>query len=403
VDPLAREYLRGAAAARKTVETDWIQQPIGDQQARPSKPPSFVEIGGEELVQSTISLADLPYLPLLSCAGWLVQGWSHIVAGYPRVGKTDLMMAIVREWLDTGHRILYITEEPQSIWGPRMQGRPGEWSGLRVVFGLGCPPDQLRQRARDGAEDVVIVDAIRNLLQLKDEKDNSEIAQATNRWVADARNASKVQFQPLDTSVGTPELPTPKTLVMVHHSRKGGGEHGEGIAGGHALLGGFDIAIEVLRDPNQSRERRLIRSYARLIESREAVYERCADNATFRLLGDPSALRLEDVSSRLLAALDGSFRSTHDLHASLGDPRPSEEQVRRALTSLAEKGTVLRDPAIALGQQRGKAHRWATSKASDSLAEVASSNGSTYRLELNSEAPDIASAVLSTFPGSVLS
>jgi hypothetical protein len=296
------------------------------------KPPSFLEVGGDELVHSNISVANLPYLLFLGAMGWFVMGWSHILAGYPRVGKTDLLLAIIREWLDMGLRVLFISEEPQSIWGPRMQGRPGDWSGLRIVFGLGCPPDELRRRARDGSEDVVIVDAIRNLLQLKDEKDNSEIARATNPWVADARNASKVQFQPLDTSVGTTELPTPKTLVMVHHSRKGGGEHGEGIAGGHALLGGFDIAIEVLRDPNQSRERRLIRSYARLIESREAVYERFADNATFRLLGDPSALRLEDVSSRLLAALDGSFRSTHDLHASLGDPRPSEEQVdtRRA-------------------------------------------------------------------------
>jgi hypothetical protein len=365
------------------------------------KAPSFLEVGGDDLVHSKISVANLPYLPLLTVMGWFVMGWSHILAGYPRVGKTDLLLAIIREWLDMGLRVLFISEEPESIWGPRMQGRSGDWSGLRVVFGLGCPPDELRRRARDGAEDVVIVDAIRNLLQLKDEKDNSEIARATNPWVAAARNASKVQFQPLDASVGTPEPPTPKTLVMVHHSRKGGGEHGEGIAGGHALLGGFDIAIEVLRDPNQSRERRLIRSYARLIESREAVYERCPDDGSFRLLGDPSALRLEDVSSRLLAALDETFRSTHDLHATLGDPRPSEEQVRRALTSLAEKGVILRDPDIALGQKRGTAHRWATSKASDSLAEVASSNGSTYRLELNSDEPDVASAVLSTFPGSV--
>jgi len=308
------------------------------------------EVGADELVKSETRLEDLPYLPLLGAAGYLVRGWSHIFAGYPRIGKTELVLANIREWLDIGLRILYITEEPRAMWEPRLAGRTGNWSGLRIVFGLGSNVDALLSRARDGVEDIVIVDALRNLLQLKDENDNSEIARAVNPWIADQRE-------------------TGKTLFMVHHDRKGGGEHGEGIAGGHAILGSFDIAIEVLRDPNQATNRRLIRTYARLIESQEAVYEKAqpqfqplhpsVGTLGFRLLGDPKALRLEDVASRLLASLTGEPQTTKELHAGLADPQPSLEQVRQALLKLAHEHKIRRQPPIEAGEQRGKSHSWA--------------------------------------------
>lgn len=316
------------------------------------------EAGGDELVQSTGTLADLPYLPFLGVTGYLIRGFSHLVAGPPRVGKTDLLVALVREWLDAGKSVLYITEEPRMIWEARLGGWPGDWSGLRVVFGLGAEVDALRARACNGRENVVIVDALRNLLQLKDEKDNSEIARAVNPWIADQRA-------------------TEKTLVMAHHNRKGGGDHGEAIAGGHALLGSFDIAIEVLRDVNQARNRRLLRTYARLIESREAVYERVETSPPsidspvggfrFRLLGDPKALRLDDVANRLLLNMTAEFQTTKEHHEGLSDPRPSLEQVRQALMALAHKGSILRDPPISAGKVTGKTSRWAGLTPADNL------------------------------------
>lgn len=52
-----------------------------------------------------------------------------------------------------------------------------------------------------------------------------------------------------------------KTLIMAHHMRKGGGDHGEGIAGGHALMGEFDIAL-TLRKEDRSPRRRLVTAFA---------------------------------------------------------------------------------------------------------------------------------------------
>jgi DNA repair protein RadA/Sms len=46
-----------------------------------------------------------------------------------------------------------------------------------------------------------------------------------------------------------------KTLIFLHHERKGGGQHGEGIAGGHAALGVVDVGLELVRDPNHANRR----------------------------------------------------------------------------------------------------------------------------------------------------
>jgi hypothetical protein len=207
-----------------------------------------------------------------------------------------------------------------------------------VVFGLGVDVQQLRRRAREGVEDVVVVDAMRNLLQIKDEKDNSEIARASNPWIGDARSGGK-------------------TLCMVHHNRKGGGEHGEGIAGGHAFLGVFDIVTEVLRDPNQAKNRRVLRSYARLIESRESVYER-TESGNFQMLGDPRSVSLDQVAARILPLLTDELHSTKVVHGLLDDPQPSYEQVRLALDKLARLNQVRREPPIETGSQRGKTYLW---------------------------------------------
>src|SRR5262249_28581746 len=148
---------------------------------------------------------------------------------------------------------LYFTEEPRSIWRGRLAQAAGPWTGLRLVFALGVPHLELLARIRDGEEDVIIIDTIRNLRILPaDESDNGAVARALTPWIASARERGK-------------------TLLLLHHTRKGAGDHGESISGGHALLGAVDIALEIRRD-NQA-NRRMIRGYARLIQPEDLLYE----------------------------------------------------------------------------------------------------------------------------------
>jgi len=77
----------------------------------------------------------LEYLPFLAMDGYIVKGWSHLVAGYPKSGKTELAARLCHEWRD--ERILYFTEEPQSIWKARLAGLPEGWDHVTLVFALG--------------------------------------------------------------------------------------------------------------------------------------------------------------------------------------------------------------------------------------------------------------------------
>jgi hypothetical protein len=297
----------------------------------------IVEANAAELALShltgTGAGAPPPSLPLLGQPGYIIEGWSHLLAGYPRCGKSELLARLCREWLARGKRVVYFTEEPRSIWEHRLGNLPGPgahagpegWAGLRVCFALGTALDVLYQRAFGGDEEVVVIDTMRNLLQLEDETDNSRIALVLNPWIAGARASGK-------------------TLVMAHHMRKGVSENGEGIAGGHALLGTFDVALEILRDEGVPRRRR-IRCYARLISPREMVYE-MDEEGNMRYLGHPDALKLDEVESRILVVLGDQWRKTREVRAALGEPLPGIDQVRHALTGLALRGEIERCPPI---------------------------------------------------------
>jgi len=247
----------------------------------------------------------------------------------PASRKTDLLLACSRQWLRIGERVLFITEEPVTIWQHRLKLWAGAWTNLQGAFGLGADPAMLRKLAREGEATVVVVDALRNLLHLIDEKDNSEIARVVNPWVVDARVAEK-------------------TLVLAHHQRKGGGEHGEGIAGGHALMGAFDIPIEVLWDPSKGTNRRLVRSYPRLIEAKEGLYEKVGDGE-FVYVGDPAAVALSEVTDKARSLLTEDWQSTDEIRDGMDEPQPSKEQVRVALTDLAKRKLALRDPSVDSG------------------------------------------------------
>jgi hypothetical protein len=294
------------------------------------------EVDASELVTGC-PCPKLEYLPLLGRDGYIVEGWSNLLAGYPRCGKTDLITACCPAWLAAGTTILYMTEESRPIWEQRLAQSPGSWQGMRLKFALGAQPLELLERMAKGEESVVIVDSIRNLGILPpDENANAAVAAAIAPWVAKARSRGK-------------------TLLFVHHMRKGAGEHGEGISGAHALLGAVDLALEIRRE-NQP-NRRLIRAYARLIQPPDLLYERQEDNRLVAI-GDPHAVGQAEVQRRVLEVLDGEWAKTEEIRNKLGDPKPSAEQLRKALLTGAEAGRLERDPPLTVTKTAGKTLRW---------------------------------------------
>lgn len=163
------------------------------------------------------------------------------------------------------------------------------------------------------------------------------LAQALSPWVSMARQKDK-------------------TLILLHHARKGGGQHGEGIAGGHALLGVVDSALELNHD-NAAVGRRLLRAPARLISPSALLDERRADG-TMHVLGAPAAVRKNEVRQRVLQVFEpGPWLTTADVREKREDPKPAAEQVGKALLEAAKAGELERDPPVEEDAERKKV-RW---------------------------------------------
>jgi predicted ATP-dependent serine protease len=75
--------------------------------------------------------------PLLGKDGYVVKGWSHLVAAFPKTGKTELMVRALADWPDD--KVLYVTEEPKSVWQARLLKLPSRYHHLGLFFGLGGP------------------------------------------------------------------------------------------------------------------------------------------------------------------------------------------------------------------------------------------------------------------------
>jgi len=296
------------------------------------------EVNAGDLQREAIETPELllNYLPLLGRDKFIVKGWSHLIAGYPRVGKTDLVVQVVQEWPE--EKVLYFTEESESLWKARLRLLPKAYDHVTLVCAMGMTADEISKRIRDGQETVVIIDTVRNLLDLKDETNNSEVARTLNPVIAAART-------------------TEKTFIAIHHSRKGGGEHGEGIAGAHAFMGVVDIALEIKREPGEDTPRRLIMGWGRVIQIQKILYELKPDKRMVAL-GSPSEVSFEAVKDRVYELLDGEWQDTKTIRDSFDDSKPSHDQVTRALQSLADAGRVERDPPISEGKRQGKSYKW---------------------------------------------
>jgi len=307
----------------------------GVQDSTPESP--LKELTAAQLLASGGESAAVEFLPLLGKEGFIIQGWSHILASYPKTGKTELLADAVAKWTALGLRVLYFTEEPEAVWRLRLQVRPPAVpENFTLVFALLAGVEAVEARIRAGTEQAVIVDTTRNVLGMEDEKDNSAIARAIGPLISACR-------------------PGDKTLVLAHHHVKAGGEHGRGIAGGHAFLGIVDVALEIVRE--QKPNRRRLEGQGRIVTIPALLYE-MAENGTLTALGSPSDVSADEVRERVWEALTADWQPTAKIREALGEPQPAVNSVLYALRELAERGDAERDPPMSEGGKAGKAYKW---------------------------------------------
>ncbi len=279
----------------------------------------FARVNGGSLKDS--APPELTYLPLLEMNGFIVKGWSHAISASPKAGKTHLIASVIKGW---NEKILYISEEPKSIWQERTKQLGGNWEHVEFVFPLGLKLETIIKGIENGDETVVVIDTLRSFLGLKDENDNAELAKALNPLIAVCRHKEQ-------------------TLILVVHNRKAQGDHGEALAGGHALLGAVDLALEVSRE--SSKNRRRIRGWGRIIEIPEIIYEKVDDKLI--VIGEPKDLALEKVMDKVLGVLEampGEKLKVIDIDQKMPEPKASLKHLRTALTKLFKDRKIERNP-----------------------------------------------------------
>ena len=271
------------------------------------------------------------YLDFLGQPGFIVRGCSHLIAAYPKVGKTELAAQLCHSWRD--EKISWFTEEPQVGWSARLGQHPPGWRHMDLFFTMGNP-DAVLSEILTGDSTVVVIDTIRSMLALDDENANSEIDKKMMRLVDAARA-------------------TGKTLIFLHHNRKGGGDQGEAIAGGHAFMASVDIALDLRRDRTVE-NRRVVRGWGRIIPIPELVYE-MDPTGKMVALGNPVDVTFKAVTASVAAVLSTGWTGLKDIREALPEPHPSSEQVRLALKGLVKAGSAQREPVEEIP---GKTYYW---------------------------------------------
>lgn len=303
------------------------------------------EINAGELQQKTISrgVPNYEWLRLLGCDGYVARGESTLISAYHKVGKSTLVRAAIESWRDD--RVLVLSEESLALWAGYLAKRPARaWNHVNLIYALGMGREAMIARIKAGGERVICIDTLRVLLGVESENDNAEVTRALTEVLA---------------ACG------PRTLIALHADRKSGGEHGLGVAGAGAFVGIVDAVLQIKRDPSNKRNRRIIDGEARSHIIEPLAYE--MRNGELVAVGDPIALSIGDVKDRCLAALTVEWATTREVQSIMGEPKPSLEQVRRALFDLAlpvadgdycAMPAVERDPPTSDTSVKGKTVKW---------------------------------------------
>lgn len=264
------------------------------------------------------------WLPVLGEDGLVGFGLFTLMSGRPKAGKSTLLTYVVREWLQTGAKVAWLTEEPRAVWKERLTSMQVPIGELYLGFPQGLSPEQIADQLRTLQPDVIVLDTIRAFCRIKDEKDASEVHRQLDPVVSVARDINAA-------------------LIATHHVRKSDGEEGTEHAGSHAFVGDCDIAITFGRDPNGDKKRRRLASLSRSTVTPESLILELGDDGVYRSLGNPSALSADQVKARLKDLLTPDWQDTNSIYDQISAPKPSKEHVRQCLLALDQERVADRD------------------------------------------------------------
>lgn len=265
-----------------------------------------------------VSLTDDPWgdpvpwsklLPAADDQRWVWKGFlakHHVTlfSAAPKTGKTTLIAALLGAFANAeefigqpikrGAKVLYITEEHESLW----HDRAAEVDGGDCVH-FYCQKNQsrmneaqwierlsfIRKRIDTEGYDLVVFDTLASIWSAKDENDAVGV---------------QASLMPLRT--------LPCAVLIIHHTRKaqhGDSEDGSAARGSSALTGFVDLILELKRWKAGHRQRLLLAKgrFPSSVTPEESVIERTKDEKSFVLVGNRNEVTEAAEKEALLAAI----------------------------------------------------------------------------------------------------
>jgi len=327
--------------------------PSGDARTQAPASERWPSMRADELRER--DLPPVEHLTMLGQEGYFVKGESHVLAAFPKTGKTVLTLASVLEWLaaDDTQVCIYFSEESPRMWARRLK-KLDDTTGLdRLYFvaarGMGAQNmiNRLDTDYPDGALEhrgIIVIDTLR-LLGIEEENDSAQMERAVSPWT---------EYQQTLTC----------TLLINHHTRKGGGRHGEGVSGGHGLIGAVDTVLELHRDDNVDNWRIIKVVGTRSLEEISGIYERVETSDILgtthelRYVGEKKDVTRDETTERIWEALTDTWQTSAQIGDALNDPQPSKWTLNRDLQKLGNEGRALRQPPMGEVISSGQKLRW---------------------------------------------
>lgn len=276
----------------------------------------------KELQQEALAKGQSPvlYLPVLGLNGYMRRGRCHLLAGYAKSGKTELMTSIMLGWPE--ERVLYVSEEDREVWYDRMLEVP-EWPGdVKVTYSLGWPLQRIMNECLDWDGSVIVIDTLK-LLGIEEENDPATVQAALAPFVKMAR-LKKV------------------TLILMHHANKHGGSGGRAVSGSHAFVSIVDIFLEIDEVPHEPEDSPLrhLSGRGKIKPIERLLYEKDKNGDGLMYARGPAII---DANLAVQNAMSTSWQNLAEVseHCGLGT-----QAVYRRVMELVKKGKAERDPPM---------------------------------------------------------
>jgi hypothetical protein len=282
-------------------------------------------------------------------AGLLYIGGVLLVSGPPKAGKSTLLAELQRSrwtgdpflgaWSVVPGPVLLVTEESGIAVVMKLLG-DADVLDRRTAIEMGYTAFgdvllAIREWAHVYPRGVVIIDTLAVWAGLADENDAGAVTQAVAAVTALAAK-------------------TGIAIVLLHHTRKGGGQAGEAIRGSSAILATVDVSAELsYTDAGPTSPRRWLEVRGRVMEPSRHLMEfgptpgRPLSRRHYRLV-DP-AEAAEERDANLVAAIPPAGATLADLIDRWG---VSDKTARRRVADLVASGVLEVDVIDGRGTKR---------------------------------------------------